>query len=124
MDNGTRVRIAVLPADDNGDYADGTGTVTSQTSSPQMVCVEMDNMPGKWLVFFISELCDLSGERMEIQEAIEILNKNRHLGFDSWRSRRDDDETIAPDGETDWRYCQKTPFETIAIAEKYQRELL
>ena len=56
---------------------------------------------------------------MTVQDAVEILNKVKHNGESSYEYRGKDEIPAVTDEYNENVY---TEFETIAIAEKYERE--
>jgi hypothetical protein len=61
--------------------------------------------------------------KMELEEAVEILNAHKHRGFADWQILDQGDWQVV----TLWRDVHTDPiqldaFEAIAIAEKYERD--
>jgi hypothetical protein len=58
-----------------------------------------------------------------LERAAEILNREKHLGFDRWKAEAEELRSMAPGvPDATFRHVREfTEFEAIAIAEKYER---
>jgi hypothetical protein len=64
---------------------------------------------------------------MDLEEAVAILNREKHRGFRGWQPGAggywDSNPTIyGPEDPDDWQTSSITAFEAIAIAEKLERD--
>lgn len=54
--------------------------------------------------------------------AVDILNSQKHRGYEEWTEHRERGETYVKSGPGDYEDNYYSEFDAIAIAEKYLRE--